>query len=50
MVLDKALLDCDPINAHPLVNHMTAALSPQGLVRFLEAVGHPPRILDLDAL
>ncbi|MEE8500063.1 MAG: prolyl-tRNA synthetase associated domain-containing protein [Kiloniellales bacterium] len=50
MVLDKALLDCDPINAHPLVNDMTAAVSPEGLVRFLEAVGHAPRILDLDAL
>ncbi len=49
MVLDKALLECDPINAHPLVNDMTAALSPQDLVRFLEAAGHPPQILDFDA-
>ena len=50
MVLDKALLDCDPINAHPLVNDMTVATSPEGLLRFLEAVGHPPRFLDFDAL
>ena len=49
MVLDKALLDCDPINAHPLVNDMTVAVSPAGLLRFLEAAGHPPQVLDLDA-
>ncbi len=48
MVLDKALLECDPINAHPLVNDMTVAISPAGLLRFLEAVGHPPQVLDLD--
>jgi len=48
MVLDKALLDCDPINAHPLVNDMTVAVSPAGLLRFLEAAGHPPQVLDLD--
>ncbi len=49
VVLDKGLFDHDPINAHPLVNDMTVALSPHGLVRFLEAVGHPPRIFDFDA-
>ncbi len=48
MVLDKALLDCDPINAHPLVNDMTVAVSPAGLLRFLDAAGHPPQVLDLD--
>ena len=50
VVLDAALLDCDPINAHPLVNDRTAAVSPGDLVRFLEAVGHPPRILDLGGI
>ena len=50
MVLDKALLDRDPINAHPLVNDMTVAVSPAGLLRFLEAAGHPPQVLDLDTL
>jgi len=47
VVLDEGLLDCDPVNAHPLVNDRTVAVSPGDLVRFLEAVGHPPRILDL---
>ncbi len=50
MVLDRALLDHDPVNCHPLVNHMTTALAPQGLVAFLEAEGHPPRLLDFDRL
>ncbi len=50
MVLDQALLDCDPVNAHPLVNDRTAAISPRDLVRVLEAVGPPPRILDLGGL
>ncbi len=50
VVLDQAVLDCDPVNAHPLVNDRTAAVAPGDLVRFLEAVGHPPRILDLGNL
>ncbi|MCH8189174.1 MAG: prolyl-tRNA synthetase associated domain-containing protein [Proteobacteria bacterium] len=50
VVLDRALLDCDPVNAHPLVNDRTAAVSPGDLVRFLEAVGHPPRFLDFGSL
>jgi hypothetical protein len=28
---------------------MTVAVSPAGLLRFLEAAGHPPQVLDLDA-
>ena len=50
MVLDKALLDHDPLNFHPLDNARTTAIAPGDLLRFLEAVGHPPLILDLDGL
>jgi Ala-tRNA(Pro) deacylase len=50
VVLDEALLGYDPVNAHPLVNDMTVAVSPGDLVRFLEATDHPPRFLDLGAL
>ncbi|MEE9209499.1 MAG: prolyl-tRNA synthetase associated domain-containing protein [Kiloniellales bacterium] len=50
VVLDRGLLDHDPINAHPLVNDMTTAIAAQDLIRFLEAVGHPPRIFDLSTL
>lgn len=50
MVLDKALLELDPLNFHPLDNARTTAIAPGDLLRFLEAVGHPPLILDLDGL
>ncbi len=50
VVLDKAMLDHNPINGHPLVNHMTTAVAPEDLVGFLEAEGHPPQMLDLDGL
>ena len=45
--LDSALLKHDPVNVHPLTNDMTVALSPLDLLRFLESVDHPPRMLDL---
>jgi len=49
MVLDKALLDQPVVNAHPLRNDRTSALSASDLVRFLDAEGHPPVIMDFDA-
>lgn len=48
MVLDKALLGASIVNAHPLRNDRTTALSAGDLVRFLEAEGHPPAIMDFD--
>ena len=50
VVLDKAMLERNPVNCHPLVNDMTTALAADDLVCFLEAVDHAPGILDLDAL
>ncbi|WP_162917317.1 prolyl-tRNA synthetase associated domain-containing protein [Dongia deserti] len=47
VVLDRDLMGFDPVNAHPLVNTMTTALSPRDLVRFLEAEGHSPTLMDL---
>jgi Ala-tRNA(Pro) deacylase len=47
VVLDRDLMGFDPVNAHPLVNTMTTALSPQDLVKFLEAEGHRPEIMDI---
>jgi Ala-tRNA(Pro) deacylase len=44
VVLDAALMEHAIINAHPLVNTMTTSVSREGLVKFLEATGHPPRI------
>ena len=48
VILDKGLLETDPVNAHPLRNDMTTAVSPDGLLRFLEAEGHAPEIIDFD--
>jgi Ala-tRNA(Pro) deacylase len=47
VALDRALMDRAAINAHPLVNTRTTTVSRDGLLRFLEATGHPPRIVDL---
>ncbi len=48
VVLDSALLEGAPIHCHPLVNHMTTAIAPEDLMRFLEAERHAPKILDLN--
>jgi Ala-tRNA(Pro) deacylase len=46
MVLDRALVCEELVNAHPLVNDRTTAVSGRDLVRFLEAADHAPRLLD----
>jgi Ala-tRNA(Pro) deacylase len=46
LVLDRGMADGGPINAHPLVNTMTTALSPADLLRFFAATGHQPHWLD----
>ena len=50
VVLDQAMLAIDPLNYHPLTNAATTAISAAGLVRFIEACGHSPQVLDLDAV
>jgi len=47
MVLDSGVMGKGPVNCHPLVNDMTTALSPDDLLRFLEAEGHAPLMLDM---
>ena len=47
VVLDKGMLEHDPLNYHPLVNDRTTAIAPRNLLRFIEACGHRPRIVDL---
>jgi Ala-tRNA(Pro) deacylase len=44
VVLDAAMMAHEVLNFHPLVNTATTTISRQGLVRFLEATGHKPRI------
>lgn len=47
VVLDETLAAYDRINLHPLVNTATTGVSRAGLLAFLDACGHPPRILSL---
>ena len=44
VVLDAAMMTHETLNYHPLDNTMTTSIARQGLVTFLEATGHPPRI------
>jgi len=46
VVLDRALLHAEALKFHPLVNSRTTVVSPAGLLRFLEASAHPPRLVD----
>ncbi|EAB6717845.1 prolyl-tRNA synthetase associated domain-containing protein [Salmonella enterica subsp. enterica serovar Virchow] len=45
VVIDEALLAHETINAHPLVNTATTAVSRNDMLRFLELVGHKPLVL-----
>src|SRR5213592_2740381 len=49
IVLDRAMLEHDPLNYHPLENDRTTAIAPADLLRFIAACGHRPRILDVGA-
>jgi Ala-tRNA(Pro) deacylase len=46
LVLDRGLAEGGPVNAHPLTNTMTTAISFADLSRFFEATGHTPQWLD----
>ena len=47
VVLDKALLEHDRLNHHPLVNTRTTTITREGLIAFLKATGHEPKILSV---
>ncbi|KAF0176420.1 MAG: Ala-tRNA(Pro) hydrolase [Caulobacteraceae bacterium] len=49
LLLDDALLHVDPVNFHPLANNATTAVSPAGLLAFLDATGHAPQRFRFDA-
>jgi len=49
VVLDRGMLQRDPLNYHPLENDRTTAIAPGDLLRFIAACGHEPVVLDLDA-
>jgi Ala-tRNA(Pro) deacylase len=45
VILDAEMMRHELLNYHPLDNSCTTAIRRDDLVRFLEATGHPPRIL-----
>jgi Ala-tRNA(Pro) deacylase len=47
VILDADLLRHEVLNAHPLRNTMTTTITARDLLRFLDATGHAPRILEL---
>jgi Ala-tRNA(Pro) deacylase len=48
VALDRAMLEHDPLNYHPLENDRTTAIASADLLRFIADCGHHPRIVDLD--
>ena len=44
IILDAALMAHGALNFHPLVNTATTTISRDGLLKFLAATGHEPRI------
>ncbi|HUD85328.1 MAG TPA: prolyl-tRNA synthetase associated domain-containing protein [Xanthobacteraceae bacterium] len=44
VVLDAAMMAHEVLNFHPLVNTETTTISRAGLLKFLQATGHEPRI------
>jgi Ala-tRNA(Pro) deacylase len=50
VVLDTAVTVDGPVNCHPLVNHMTTAIAPADLIRFLQSTAHTPRVVDMSRI
>ena len=48
-LLDRAMLEYAQLNYHPLTNAATTTIAARDLVRFIEACGHEPRVIDLDS-
>lgn len=46
LILDKALIDHDIVNFHPLLNDATTAIFSADMVKFAKAANHDPLILD----
>jgi len=47
VILDQRLLDLPLLNFHPLRNDRTTTIASTDLLKFLEAVHHPPQIIHL---
>ncbi len=49
VLLDRQMLAHSVLHYHPLDNSMTTAIAPGDLVKFIEACGHAPHIIELGA-
>lgn len=49
VALDREMLAHEPLNFHPLDNTKTTSIGSADLLRFLEAIGHEPVLLEPDA-
>ncbi|RST88150.1 prolyl-tRNA synthetase associated domain-containing protein [Aquibium carbonis] len=47
LVLDAGLMQNEIVNCHPLTNEATTSIASNDLVRFAEATGHAPLVLNL---
>jgi Ala-tRNA(Pro) deacylase len=46
VALDRGALEREPLNFHPLDNAMTTSIGAKDFLEFLEAEGHPARLID----
>ncbi len=46
-MLDRTLLKCDSLNFHPLTNDATTNIARGDFLRFMAAIGHEPKVIDL---
>ena len=49
VVIDRSVLDLPLVNFHPLCNDRTTTIASTDLLKFLEAVAHPPQLIHLPA-
>ncbi len=47
MIIDEKLMESDVLNCHPLINTATTTIARDDLIKFLNAVNHPPHILPI---
>jgi Ala-tRNA(Pro) deacylase len=48
VVLDRGILDKEPLNFHPLDNAMTTSIGAAEFIRFLEAENHAPTLMSFE--
>ncbi len=48
LILDEWMMAQPRVNFHPLVNTMTVGMTPADIVKFLDHIGHPYKIMDLN--